>query len=382
MYFLQGLVPLYYLKGVHSLKRGVNPPFMNALLPLLLSPLTKDVGLTGLRKLYAWYQVTLGQYNFANLFNSKFWKSETWIKQQHEFVEFLSEQVVETYNGLLDQQDWKTIDAQIGFPRRFFKKPPQSVLDWWDKLELYFDHPECPSVSRMELCEDWNRSYDLPYIHVPGGPEVKLWDWYKHSYDSLLNYTDDRTKKVHKVWVNALNFPLVAEAVLDYLKFIEEVGAQLFVFPRIKNSITGLGNPLERYVPPGYAFALITEDEHWNRKRDTQPWDGESTLRPDVKPAIYLPNTFERLETLISISQLFKVLDPALMLRRALSKEGAARYSGYSKQILKLIKNVLTAQNQSHFLQRKETFPSVPGVSIGMAKRGNPRWKSCYDSRH
>jgi len=91
---------------------GLRPLFMDALLPLLLSPMTKNIGITGLSKYFAWFQVLSGSYNFANLLNHKFWDSDKHASSKEKCVAFLSERARGIYRDILTQQDWGNLEGE------------------------------------------------------------------------------------------------------------------------------------------------------------------------------------------------------------------------------------------------------------------------------
>jgi len=96
-FYLKALLPIHWKRAQHAMSIGRRPLFMDALLPLLLSPMTKNIGITGLSKYYAWFQVLSGSYNFADLLNHRFWNSEKQASSKEKFVAFLSEKARDIY---------------------------------------------------------------------------------------------------------------------------------------------------------------------------------------------------------------------------------------------------------------------------------------------
>jgi hypothetical protein len=362
--------------------------FVEALLPLLLSPISKDVGLTGLSKYYAWYQVLTGSYNFANLLKHKFWSSEQNLTKHKAFIEFLSERARDIYRDILVQQSWlggedkkdKLLIDLSAYPR---------YQDWWlGYCESYLDFPLRFDFS--QLFADWTRP--VGEALDPHGPSIQLWQTYKESALPLLSYDFTNIKgekKKKKINLNFLNLPLVAAALSDYRELVSETlspllkalpeGASeshiaapmIYVFTARNGQVTGSFIPRADRPSVNKVFALLTEAEY--RKTLTKDyrhdgsqttissevWNWSAPLRGAFVPPDSIDNTFRRLEDLLSIQKLYDMMEPVTILKKTLSEKPNPRV-GFPVIINKMLSTLKNVELRKHlFLLQEKIVPSL-----------------------
>lgn len=433
------LVPRLWARGHHLMKAGTVPPFIKALLPLLLSPASRDVGLTGFHKYYAWYQVLLGSYNFADLFNHKSWKEEL-APQTKEFVEFLSSEARKIYTDLLSQQSAFEVLENPKIPLRFVNEPPvwyKYYLESLDRLGPY--HPALetewnPGVNGpwcLPLAEDgdvdlkhfqgWNAfdqhvTYDEP-VDTRGWPS----DYFEKKKKAPGFRFDPARKQLFRIRtlrVLSFNFPVVREAIKDYISQIQQLitplmkprlsphadveyrsalrlamGLQLpfdlamaamdqeeerkpkipTESQRLFHHSQRLAYTVDKSFKNRGIFALLTNAEmnsvtrnklrFRKEKIDYQPWDGlvglESTTVNDVHS---LSHTYTRLEMLLTLQKVYSRLKPVQLLERGLSVTRKAGFSGFMRSIINIIKQTHNQLPSHYFVKREEIIPILPGV--------------------
>jgi hypothetical protein len=378
-FYLRGLNPTRWSLGLPLFRVGRVPLFVEALLPILLSPMSKDIGLTGLSKYHAWYQVLTGSYNFANLLNHKFWLSDKHLIKNESFIKFLSERARDIYRDTLTRQSWY---GQEEKKDSLLADLPQSsrYTDWWIPFTdhyLSIDSSVPPefvnSVDLKDIVSDW-----LSGTRTRGKGEMLAWETYKESAVPLLSVeyktSDGKTRKKN-INLNFTNFPLVKQALEDYHLLVKETLSPLlkmapprksrehdyvpsiFVF-RVKNGVPqGSWIPRADAIPRGLVFALLTEGQYKGKAFD-QSWDWKEPLHPAVRAPNSLPDTFQRLEEMLSIQKLYDLMTPTDMLKKIILPSPPT--GGYSHFLTKMLSNAGSIGLKRHlFLIKEKIVPSL-----------------------
>jgi len=407
-FYLKALLPIHWKRAQHAMSKGHRPLFMDALLPLLLSPMTKNIGITGLSKYYAWFQVLSGSYNFADLLNHRFWNSEKQASSKEKFVAFLSERARDIYRDILTQQDWGNLEGEtkrisdfLAFPPKFFEWYAPFVEDYLVKTPFTEELPDLVSletsgegrlthIANPAQAYFWDPDKDITegwispkYPLSKDSPEKLAWLAYRESALPLLHF--EEKGKTRTINVNLLNYILVREALSDYLVTLKETISPLlkmpakrkarehdyipdiFVFsvPKGESQPRGSWIPRADAIPRGKVFALLTDSEHKMKAFD-QDWDQQSPLVPCVRDPISLPVTFERLENLVFIQRIYTRLKPEDLLRRfeydsKPTSQNKIRLQ--NKFLTSLLVSLRKSGLKSHlFKVREEIVPCLPGV--------------------
>jgi hypothetical protein len=384
-FYLRALNPTRWRLGVSQLTSGRIPLFVEVLLPLLLSPMSKDIGLTGLSKYYAWYQVLTGSYNFANLFKHKLWSSDLNLTKHKRFVEFLSERARDIYRDILVQQSWlggeeKKNQLLIDIDSTY----PQFESWWHPYVETFLDGSD-----NKEVVQEW---FLPPGEPLPeDSPGVKLWQIYKESVKPLLSYEEklkDGKVKVRNINMNLCNLLLVKEALSDYHKLIGETlspllklmpdgqedkhnAPSIFVFT-VKDGIpTGSFIPRADMAPKQTVFALLTESEYKRTlnkdyRHDSnaftasqERWDWKSPLKGAFRPISSIEATYNRLEELLSIQKMYDLMNPVDILKKTVSATGPPRV-GYPVLVDRMLRQLRNTELRKHlFLLQEKIVPSL-----------------------
>jgi len=245
-------------------------------------------------------------------------------------------------------------------------------------------------ISNPALAHFWDPNHDITeswlnpkYPLSPDSPETKAWLAYRESALPILTFVDKG--KTRNIGVTLCNYPLVREALSDYLMTLKESISPLlkmpakrkarehdyvpdiFVFsvPKGETQPRGSWIPRADAIPRGKVFALLTDSEHKQKAFD-QDWDQDAPLVPCIRDPISLPVTFERLESLVLIQQIYTRLKPEDLLRRFEydSKPTSQTKIRLQNQFLtSLLSSLRKSGLKSHLFKiREEIVPCLPGV--------------------
>jgi hypothetical protein len=291
----------------------------------------------------------------------------------------LSERAREIYRDSLTRQSWygqeEKADLLIGDLHSLSR-----YTDWWipftdHYLSIDSSIPEefKNSIDLEQINRDW-----LTGIRTRGVGEMSAWEIYKESAKSLLSveYKNSGGKLISKkINLNYTNFPLVQQALRDYHTLVRETLSPLlklapprksrehdyvpsiFVF-RVKNGVpVGSWIPRADAVPRGLVFALLTEEQYKGKAFD-QKWNWRLPLHPAVRSPNSLPDTFQRLEELLSIQKLYDLMTPVDMLKKIILP--SPPHGGYSHFLTKMLSNAGSIGLKRHlFLIKEKIVPSL-----------------------
>jgi hypothetical protein len=376
-FYLRALNPTRWALGLPQLTKGKTPLFVEALLPVLLSPMSKDVGLTGLSKFYAWYQVLTGSYNLANLLKHKFWQSEIGLEKHKAFVNFLSDRAQEIYREILTRQRWGGIEKKADqLLVRLADYPRYS--SWWvpyctwylDRSSMVPEKYRDESIDLDVINQDWLRP--LGSSLNPEGGEHQAWQVYKESALPLLSVAHivKGKEKKKKIQLDFTNLPLVAEALKDYYAIIKRTISPLLQaappnavsmdFGNVSNTLSFIAGHYGSHPgmdSPG-VFCLRTQEEI--SVGQSLDWDWEEPLYETKGDPETLEITLLRLIDLLSIQKLYDNMNPTDMLKRILLAPQA--FTGYSTFLSKLILRCDSIGLRRHLLLIKRKILPASGM--------------------
>lgn len=390
-FIISRLLPRLWSQSHHLLKVGKTPDFIRALLPVLLSPTSGDIGIKGFQKYCAWYQVLLGSYNLSDLLDPQ-------SSRKSGLSEFLSTQAEKLYKELIANQQWFGLEDNTKLVESFCRDEPPGFAEYKAKISRIFPlYSPWLDMQRAPFMDDSLHELQLP----PGllaveslmsteepverpNPQMLLDPQYKLSGGNLV--------KIVHLNVNFMNFKVIQAALGDYITAIRTTISPLLKVPKQK-----LRNDLSHDIfysnwstsdtsrqdavygithrGPG-VFCLMTDREISYRNKAKMKlappnevpfdliWDGIQPLQAERAPEESLEYTYSRLEVLYTLQAIYRRLQPDILLKRALSTTPIGnRWKGFLGKIVNIIKTssiMNPRQLPSHFFVRREEIIPCP----------------------